>query len=107
MNKTRFVLNQRVTWSDCNTQVAKSSGLGDGPFIVTHIIEIPPNACTCGGSFDDGNHISYGRCPYESRGYGQVRSHVEHSQLVRVGDERVSNLATYSGAYFSPRKTGE
>lgn len=99
-----FRPNQGVVWSNHKivTQQGMAARFGSGAFTVLSVEEIPPDACTCGGSFWEESH-RFG-CPYDDVHHGRygkrVRQAFGHSQFVTI-DDGTGKPQTFSGLYFT------
>jgi hypothetical protein len=106
MEQEIFSIGQTVNWSEF-TNKWQQDQYGFGPFRIHSVIDVPLDKCSCGGSFEDETHKSYGRCPYSHRGYGRVIDSVGHPQWVTISNDVGEILRSpkgevreFSGLYF-------
>lgn len=103
MTQELFSPGMSVTWRDdfSGTMRIVTKDFAPGPFTVIAVDDIPPDKCSCGGSFSDRMHQECAGCPYSDRGYGRVRDSVGHPQWVTIDDGIGERRARrFSGAYF-------
>lgn len=101
-----FSEGQLVVWKDpqdpfiINFQISRH---GVGPFKIKAARDVPPDACNCGGDFNDRDHTYLESCPYTGMVLGGIQlgkriiEAVGHAQWVIL-----EGIGEFSGAWFRP-----